>query len=68
MYIFVSYINLTKLTDEWETLDPVHTDCASIPFLDILINRSPVGLSFSIYRKPTATDLNIHFYSFHVTH
>ena len=60
--------NLTKLTDEWETLDPVHTNSASIPFLDILIKRSPVGLSFSIYRKPTATDLYTHFYSFHLLH
>ena len=36
-----------------------------MPFLDLLIERSPSGFSFSIYRKPTATDLYTHYYSAH---
>ena len=50
---------------EWETTDPIQLDHANIPFLDLLIKRSPSGFLFSVYRKPTATDLYTHFYSSH---
>ena len=36
-----------------------------MPFLDLLIHRYPTGLKFSIYRKPTATDLYTHYFSAH---
>ena len=57
--------DLIKLQTEWETTDPIQPGHATIPFLDLLIKRSPTGFSFSIYRKPTATDLYTHFYSSH---
>ena len=50
---------------EWETTDPSKPGSASIPFLDLLIHRSPEGLTFSIYRKPTSTDLYTHYYYSH---
>ena len=36
-----------------------------MPFLDISIHRSPTGQTFSIYRKPTSTDLYTHYFSAH---
>ena len=67
--IFLSKLNqvedLIKLKVEWETTDPIQLDHANIPFLDLLIKRSPSGFLFSVYRKPTATDLYTHFYSSH---
>ena len=57
--------DLINLQCEWETTDPTRPGCATMPFLDLLIHRSPEGLSFSIYRKPTATDLYTHYYSAH---
>ena len=66
---FLMHLNmkedLINLQCEWETTDPTHPGCATMPFLDLLIHRSPEGLSFSIYRKPTATDLYTHYYSAH---
>ena len=57
--------NLIKLQVEWETTDPIQPDHATIPFLDLYIKRSPSGFFFSVYRKPTATDLYTHYYSSH---
>ena len=54
-----------QLKHEVETVDPEKLNTTSIPFLDLNIFRSPAGLSFSIYRKPTHTDLYTHFYSAH---
>ena len=54
-----------QLKHEVETADPEKLNTTSIPFLDLNIFRSPAGLSFSIYRKPTHTDLYTHFYSAH---
>ena len=56
---------LIQLTTEWELKDPAMFGFAEIPFLDVKIMRSPQGLSFTIYRKPTATDMYTHFYSAH---
>ena len=36
-----------------------------IPFLDILVIRSPTGYKFTVYRKPTFSISYIHFYSYH---
>ena len=36
-----------------------------MPFLNLNITRSPQGLKFGIYRKPTHTDLYTHFFSAH---
>ena len=57
--------DLIKLQTEWETTDPAQPGHSTMPFLDLLIQRSPSGFSFSVYRKPTATDLYTHYYSSH---
>ena len=57
--------DLIKLQVEWETTDPTQPGHATIPFLDLLIKRSPSGFVFSVYRKPTSTDLYTHYYSSH---
>ena len=57
--------DLIKLQVEWETADPIQSGHATIPFLDLLIKRSPSGFVFSVYRKPTSTDLYTHYYSSH---
>ena len=36
-----------------------------IPFLDVLIIRSPTGYKFTVYRKPTFSISYIHFFSYH---
>ena len=36
-----------------------------IPFLDVLIIRSPTGYKFAVYRKPTFSISYIHFFSYH---
>ena len=36
-----------------------------IPFLDVLVIRSPTGYKFTVYRKPTFSISYIHFYSYH---
>ena len=56
---------LIKLKVEWEALGPTPSGSASIPFLDIRIHRSLLGFSYSVYRKPTATDMYTHCYSAH---
>ena len=57
--------DLINLQVEWETPDPSQLGHATIPFLDLLIKRSPSGFTFSVYRKPTSTDLYTHYYSSH---
>ena len=57
--------DLINLQTEWESTDPTQPGHSTMPFLDLLIQRSPSGFSFSIYRKPTATDLYTHYYSAH---
>ena len=57
--------DLIKLQVEWETTDPIRPGHATIPFLDLLIKYSPAGFVFSVYRKPTSTDLYTHYYSSH---
>ena len=58
---------LIKLKVEWEALGPTPSGSASIPFLDIRIHRSLMGFTYSVYRKPTATDMYTHCYSTHPT-
>ncbi len=60
-----NFEDLINLQTEWETTDPIQPGHATIPFLDLLIKRSPSGFFFSVYRKPTATDLYTHYYSSH---
>ena len=67
--IFFSKLNLIegliKFQVEWETTDPTQLGHSTMPFLDLLIKRSPSGFTFSVYRKPTSVDLYTHFYSSH---
>ena len=56
-----------KFSAEWETLD-VETGVATLPFLDVLIHRSPGGVTFSVYRKPSHCHMYIHYYSLHAPH
>ena len=44
---------LINFSTEWETKDPYSSDLATMPFLDLNIMRSPQGLKFGVYRKPT---------------
>ena len=45
-----------------------NTGIATLPFLDILIHRSLQGVTFSVYRKPTHSQLYIHYFSNHAPH
>ena len=38
---------------------------STLPFLDVLIHREDTSLLFSVYRKPTYKNDNIHFFSHH---
>ena len=66
-YIFLNRLNqlenLINLKTEVETPHPVLQGHATMPFLDLLIHRSPSNLTFSIYRKPTASVSYTHWYS-----
>ena len=70
--IFLGKLNqlepLINLTVEWESSDSSHIGSYNMQFLDLLIKRSSSGFSFSIYRKPTATNLYTHFFSAHMLH
>ena len=67
--IFLRNLNLLEdlinVQAEWELIDPSRPNSATMPFLDLLIHRSPDGFKFNIYRKPTSTDLYTHYYSAH---
>ena len=56
---------MITLKDEWDITDPLHSGRATMPFLDLAIHRAPTGFTFSIYRKPTSTDLYTHYFSAH---
>ena len=60
-----------SLFDFFHSLNSIHPNIkftyesnASIPFLDIFIQKSDNKLNLSIYRKPTSTDLYTHWNSF----
>jgi hypothetical protein len=36
-----------------------------IPFLDVMIHRSNIGLKFQVYRKPLSEEKYVHWYSYH---
>ena len=46
----------------------METGIATLPFLDVLIHRSPGGVTFSVYRKPSHCHMYIHYYSLHAPH
>ena len=53
-----------KFSTEWEhKVDD--SDTATLPFLDILIHRAPLGATFSVYRKPSHCHMYIHYFSHH---
>ena len=53
-----------KLSTEWENKEE-NSNRATLPFLDILIHRSPMGTTFSVYRKPSHCHMYIHYFSLH---
>ena len=52
------------LSVEWEVLNE-DTGIANLPFLDVLIHRSILGVKFSVYRKPSHCQVYIHYFSHH---
>ena len=46
----------------------METGVATLPFLDVLIHRSPGGVTFSVYRKPSHCHMYIHYFSLHAPH
>ena len=56
-----------NFTTEWEVHDG-DSDIATLPFLDVLIHRSPTGVTFSIYRKSSHSHMYIHYFSNHPPH
>ena len=52
-----------NLTSEWEVTND--TGVATLPFLDVLIHRTPDEVTFSVYRKPTHSNAYIHYFSHH---
>ena len=67
---FLSRLNqletLINLQVEWEIVDSIHPGCATMPFLDLCTTRSPSGFDFSVYRKPTCSNIYTHFFSAHL--
>ena len=53
-----------KFSTEWESINE-NTGIATLPFLDIQVHRSLQGVSFSVYRKPTHSQVYIHYFSHH---
>ena len=45
-----------------------NTGMATLPFLDVLIHRSPTGISYSVFRKPSHVHSYIHYYSNYAPH
>ena len=68
-HIFLDKLNnlesLINFTTEMETPHPSIPGHASMPFLDLLIHRTPGSFIFSIYRKPTASESYTHYNSSH---
>ena len=60
-------VSTILLTPEWESLD-ITTGKATLPFLDVLIHKSPSGISYSIFRKPSHVHSYIHYFSNHAPH
>ena len=56
----ITGISTILLTPKWENLD-ANTGMATLPFLDVLIHRSPAGISYSVFRKPLHVHLYIHY-------
>ena len=56
-----------RFSTEWESLDE-NTGISTLPFLDIQIHRTTQGVTFSVYRKPTHSQLYIHYFSNHAPH
>jgi hypothetical protein len=46
-------------------LNPTHETNDKIRFVDLSVTRKPTSLKLDIYRKPTAIDTNINFFSNH---
>ena len=59
---FLAFINslypTLNFTFEWEVN-------SAIPFLDVLITRSPSHLKFKVFRKSTHSNNYLHFFSYH---
>ena len=61
---FLDYVNnlvpSIKFTVEWEMDN-------KLPFLDVLVHHNPItnAFSFSVYRKPTNSEMYIHYFSYH---
>ena len=56
---------LINLKVEREVPDPERPGFAMILFLDLCIHCAPSGLTFSVYRKPTSTEMYTHYFSSH---
>ena len=55
------------MTPEWENFN-FNTGEASLPFLDVLIHRSPSGITYSVFKKPSHVHSYIHYFSSHAPH
>ena len=60
----------TDLDDFYEYLNDIHPTIkwsreieheGTIPFLDVMVIRSPIGIQTTVYRKPSASDRYTHF-------
>ena len=65
---FVSQLNKLessiKFTYEWESFDPSSRE-ATLPFLDLMVHRTPTGPKFGVYHKPTQVHSYLHYMSQH---
>merc|ERR1712055_103446 len=53
-----------NFSTEWGNKED-NSNIATLPFLDVLIHRSPMGATFSVYRKPSHCHMYIHYFSHH---
>ena len=56
-----------NLSAEWESKN-ISKGTATLPFLDILVHRSPMGVKFSVFRKKSHSHTYIHYFSHHAPH